>query len=258
MGINRAFLLAAGLGTRLRPLTEKFPKPLLPVAGIPLIFYSLALLRRAKIQQVGINLHHLPKQISTLLGNGHALGFEFTYFFEESLLGTGGAIRNAKLFLQEEEFLLLNADTILDLDLSAFFSQASQHPQASHLVLSAKAPLSRFGGLQFDREYRIEDLLRASSNPKTGSSAAVYAGIALLRPHISPWLARAGATPCILRDGILPAAKQGEPSYAYLEKGYFADLGTVERWKEVENDFENLKELFSLKQEARELFGSIT
>ncbi len=250
--------MAAGLGTRLRPLTEKFPKPLLPVAGVPLIFYSLALLRRAKIQQVGINLHHLPQQISTLLGNGHALGFEFYYFFEETLLGTGGAIRNAKSFLKEEEFLLLNADTILDLDLSAFFSRASQHSQSSHLVLSTSASLSRFGGLQFDREHNIEDLLTASANPKTRSSAAVYAGVALLRPSIFHWLDQAGATPCILREGILPAAKHGESSYAYLEKGYFADLGTVERWKEVENDFENLKELLSLKQEARELFGLLT
>ena len=71
----KAMLLAAGLGTRLRPLTDRTPKPLIPVNGVPLIFYNLALLKKHGITRVVINLHHLGSQISALLGDGRRFGF---------------------------------------------------------------------------------------------------------------------------------------------------------------------------------------
>ena len=91
-------ILAAGFGSRLRPLTDRMPKPLIDVAGKPLIAYSLALLRAAGIREVIINLHHRGEDIRAALGDGAAYGMAITYSVEEPILDTGGAIRRAQRF----------------------------------------------------------------------------------------------------------------------------------------------------------------
>ncbi len=92
-------LLAAGFGTRLRPLTNLLPKPLMPVANQPLIGYSLKLLRSHGIGQIAINLHHLPEAITAALGDGGRWGVHLVYSSEEEILGTGGGLVRMRDFL---------------------------------------------------------------------------------------------------------------------------------------------------------------
>src|SRR5262245_11304601 len=115
--IVKAMILAAGFGTRLRPLTDCTPKPLLQVAGKPLISYSLALLRAAGIQEVIINLHHRGDGLRAALGKGAAYDMAITYSAENPILDTGGAIKKAQPFLEGGRFVVLNADIICDIDL---------------------------------------------------------------------------------------------------------------------------------------------
>ncbi|HWC50736.1 MAG TPA: sugar phosphate nucleotidyltransferase, partial [Nitrospira sp.] len=91
----KAMILAAGLGTRLRPLTNAIPKPLLPIAGTPLIVWNLLLLKRHGFQDVIINLHHLGPMIEQALGNGSKYGMRIYYSHEPVILGTGGGIKQA-------------------------------------------------------------------------------------------------------------------------------------------------------------------
>ncbi|MDW7655053.1 MAG: sugar phosphate nucleotidyltransferase, partial [Nitrospiraceae bacterium] len=88
----KAMILAAGLGTRLRPLTDTTPKPLLPVAGTPLIVWNLLLLKRHGFQDVIINLHHLGSMIEQALGDGSRYGLQIVYSYEPVILGTGGGL----------------------------------------------------------------------------------------------------------------------------------------------------------------------
>lgn len=245
----RAFLLAAGLGTRLRPLTEKTPKPLLPVGGVPLIFFALARLRRHDITQVGINLHHLGEQIPALLGDGAKLGLRIRYFREEKLLGTGGAIRNAREFLEGEPFLLWNADTILDIDLGQLIAAHREHAGVATLALSSRASVEEFGGLRYDELGKIRGLQAAGV--ALADRAAVFAGASILDPEIFSFLERGGETPCILRQGVLPAIEAGKAAHAWICDGYFADLGTVKRLEEVNAALEAKREPFALWSEAQ-------
>src|SRR5579883_2046619 len=110
----RAIILAAGLGTRLRPLTNNLPKPLLPIAGAPLIVWNLLLLRRHGVTEVIVNLHHLGHLIEQELGDGSRFGMTLAYSHEPVILGTGGGIKQAEPFFKGEPFLVLNGDTLLE------------------------------------------------------------------------------------------------------------------------------------------------
>ena len=118
----KALVLAAGLGERVRPLTEKTPKPMLEVGGRPLIHYPLAMLKRAGIIQVAINVHHLAGEIQRGLHDGKSLGIEITYSPESTLAGTGGPLNALRGYFGDETFVLANSDSILDLDLAAMIA----------------------------------------------------------------------------------------------------------------------------------------
>lgn len=115
----KAMILAAGLGTRMRPLTDHCPKPLLPVAGKPLIAHHLSRLANAGIEEVVINVSYRAEQIIDALGDGHDYGVSIAWSREEVPLETGGGIRQALPLLGEAPFLLVNADIWCDADLQA-------------------------------------------------------------------------------------------------------------------------------------------
>src|SRR5580704_19048937 len=100
----KALVLSAGYGERLRPLTDKTPKPLLETGGRPLIHYPLLMLRHAGIVDVAINVHHLASQIEQALGDGKSLGLRITYSPEPTLLGTGGPLLALRDYLGTEPF----------------------------------------------------------------------------------------------------------------------------------------------------------
>lgn len=113
-------VLAAGRGTRLRPMTDTVPKPMIPVAERPLLEYVLRLLRRHGFDQVVVNLHHLPEVITGAFGDGRHLGMAITYSHEPELLGTAGAVRRMAAFF-DEPFLVYYADNLCNADLSALW-----------------------------------------------------------------------------------------------------------------------------------------
>src|SRR5262245_7059025 len=108
----KAMILAAGLGTRLRPLTHSTPKALLLVNGRPLIYYSLKLLEKHGIREAVINLHYLGDLIQKELGDGSKFGLRIHYSWEPQILGTGGGIKKASTFLEQESFLVVNSDVL--------------------------------------------------------------------------------------------------------------------------------------------------
>ncbi|MCA9464799.1 MAG: nucleotidyltransferase family protein, partial [Nitrospira sp.] len=112
----KAMILAAGFGTRLRPLTNTIPKPLLPVGGMPLIVWNLLLLRVFGIRQVMVNLHYMGHLIREALGDGTQWDMEISYSLEPEILGTGGGLKAAARFFEGQPFLIINGDIIIDLD----------------------------------------------------------------------------------------------------------------------------------------------
>ena len=114
----KALILAAGEGTRLRPLTLTRPKPMLPIGGIPLLELWLRLLVRHGVRDIAINLHYKPDVVTSYFGDGTRWHVRLTYSFEEQALGTAGAVRRLQSFL-DERFFVLYGDVLTDLDLTA-------------------------------------------------------------------------------------------------------------------------------------------
>ena len=139
----RAMILAAGFGTRLRPLTDRVPKPLLTIAGHPMIAYPLAILRAAGIREVLINLHHHGEQIRDILGDGSAYGMRIEYSAEDPILDTGGAIKKAEPFLRGDTFVVMNSDILIDLRLADAGISPKCDPRydsfIDHVVLDKRA-----------------------------------------------------------------------------------------------------------------------
>lgn len=155
----RAMILAAGKGNRLRPLTDTVPKPLIEVAGRPMIEFPLELLRRAGIQEVVINLHHLGEQIRARLGDGSAYGLRIHYSPEPTLLDTGGGIAAARPFLAGAPFVLLNADVYIELDLRAMIAFHAAHDALLTLLVRADPQALRRDDVGLDAAARIHRIL---------------------------------------------------------------------------------------------------
>lgn len=125
-------ILAAGKGTRMRPLTDLTPKPLLKVAGQPLLIHHINSLLKAGISEIAINTHYLGQQIISTIGDGSNLGVKIKYFPEESLLDTGGGIVNALSWLGSEPFLVISADILTNYPLVNLPTLSSD---MAHLVM---------------------------------------------------------------------------------------------------------------------------
>jgi NDP-sugar pyrophosphorylase family protein len=122
----KAMILAAGEGTRLRPLTLDRPKPMLPLGGKPLLEHLLRWLHSYGVCQIAINLHHQPEAITSHFGDGHRFGVSITYSYEEQLLGTAGAVKRVQSFF-DETFVVVYGDVFTNLDLSRLIHFHNAH-----------------------------------------------------------------------------------------------------------------------------------
>jgi MurNAc alpha-1-phosphate uridylyltransferase len=217
----RAMILAAGRGERLRPLTDRTPKPLLPIAGTPLIEHQLRWLAAAGIREIVINLHHLADAIEGALGDGSRLGVRLHYSREERLLETGGGIARALPLLGPDPFIVLNGDIWTDY---RFATLAELSGDLARLVLIPTPPHRREGdfGLHGDRVTRD-----ANRDARTH----VYCGISLLDPALFDG-APSGAFS--LRDLLFRAAEAGRVSGEVWQGGWI-DIGTPDQLEAVRN-----------------------
>lgn len=226
----RAMVLAAGLGTRLRPLTDTLPKPLVDVLGHPLIAYPLGLLRRAGIVDVAVNLHHLGDQVRAALGDGREFGLRLTYFPEDPILDSGGAIGNARAFLDGGPFLVLNADTVADIDLREVIAFHEARRAAVTLVVRPDRQAAEYGVVEVARNRRIarirgipRQLPGGVDEPLEGM---MFAGIQVLEPSVFRYMGTGiYSTTRKVYPEMLAA---GEPIYGYVYDGFWRVLDTHE------------------------------
>ncbi|MEJ0100896.1 MAG: nucleotidyltransferase family protein [Pseudomonadota bacterium] len=218
-------LLAAGRGERMRPLTDSCPKPLLPIAGKPLIAWHLQRLAAAGFHEIVINLSWLGEQIATALGDGSAHGVHIVYSREPwPALETGGGIFNALPLLGPDPFLLVNGDVFTDIDFGALRLTPNDLGQ---LVLVPNPPHNLKGDFWLHDGRVVEE----------GGERLTYSGIAVLRPELLagaqgerfpllPWLVRAREA------GFLGAQKHA---------GRWVDIGTPERLVQLDAELRGVR-----------------
>jgi mannose-1-phosphate guanylyltransferase len=149
-------VMAAGLGTRLRPLTYEVPKPMVPVANRPVMEHILALLRRHDLGEVIANLHWFPDTIRDHFGDGAALEVALTYSHEDELLGTAGGVRNVAEFFGDEPFLVMAADALTDIDLAALRAAHEANDGIATLAVKRVANVSEFGVVITGADGRVQ------------------------------------------------------------------------------------------------------
>ncbi|MES9994424.1 MAG: N-acetylmuramate alpha-1-phosphate uridylyltransferase MurU [Candidatus Thiodiazotropha sp.] len=213
----KAMILAAGRGERMRPLTDKLPKPLLAVAGKPLIVHHIERLAQAGFQELVINHAHLGEMIESTLGDGKAWDVEISYSPERVALETGGGIYHALPLLGEEPFLVVNADIWCDLD---FASLSVRQDDRAHLVLVPNPEHNLEGDFQLRRGRVIQG----------DEERLTFSGIGIYDPRMFESCAP-GAFPLapLLRTMMDRGLVSGE-----CYRGHWMDIGTPQRLQELE------------------------
>lgn len=231
----RALVLAAGRGERLRPLTATLPKPLLPVAGKPLLAWTLERLRAAGCEAVAINLHHLGSEIRDRFGESFR-GMPLTYSPEPDLLGTSGALPPLRSFLQQaEHVLVINGDSLCRWPIEALLAAHLRRRPAATLLLHRKADTRAFGGGVALETDTITAFRPGSFAHLAARRHLVFAGAQVLEPEL---LARIPEGPGDLVSALYePLLAAGAPLAAVVTERLWHDLGTPRRYLDAVLDW---------------------
>ncbi len=235
-GVGRAFVLAAGHGTRLRPLSLERPKPAWPFFDVPVAAWVMGMLSAAGVRRVVLNRHHLGEALQQALEPWIPGGLLVDWSPEPTLLGTGGALVPWREAFCGGPFFLVNADTVQELDLAAL---ARTHRARGALVtLSvAEAPPGEDASLEVDDSGRIVRLLDARAPGSPPGRPCAFTGVHLLEPEI---LAHLPDPPfCIVADVHRPLVARGAPVHAHLlhRGAFWSDLGTPARYVSAHVEF---------------------
>ncbi|MEO8359044.1 MAG: nucleotidyltransferase family protein, partial [Vicinamibacteria bacterium] len=177
----KAVILAAGLGTRMRPLTDKTAKPALPVLNEPLIVRTLRELKRAGVSEVMINLHHRPETIRAAIPHGD-LGLKIKFSRETAILGTGGALRKVRAWVGREPVLLVNGDVIFDFDLKAMVAMHKKTNALATLALKPNTDPKKYKPVISNRAGRILSIRGLPAGQK--GMVSLFASVHIIEPVI--------------------------------------------------------------------------
>jgi mannose-1-phosphate guanylyltransferase len=225
----RALVLAAGLGTRLRPLSERIPKPLLPVLGAPVLGHTLRRLAAIGCEAVAINLHHLGQQIRDALGSAYD-GMPLEYSAEPELLGTLGAFRPLRGFFAPADLvILINGDSLCRWPLARLLRRHLASAAEATLLLATRPDPAGFGGgVAVDRSGAVLGFRRGDPLAVPAAARHVFAGAHVFAPAL---LGRIGpGSADIVRDLYVPLLAEGRRIDSVVTRESWHDLGTPRRF----------------------------
>jgi mannose-1-phosphate guanylyltransferase/mannose-1-phosphate guanylyltransferase/phosphomannomutase len=258
-------VLAAGLGTRLRPITYAMPKPMVPVANRPVMEHILRLLARQGFGEAVANLHWFPELIQDYFGDGSDCGIELTYSYEEQLLGTSGGVRNVADFLGDS-FLIISGDALTDIDLGAMRSFHESHDGIATLATKRVDDTSQFGVAITGSDGRIQGF-QEKPDPAEALSDLANCGIYMFRKEIFDFFPEPGSSKAAGPgdpDGfadwamdVFPRLLEGDvPFYSHEIDAYWNDIGNLEELRESTADALTGAVEVELEGELREGFRS--
>lgn len=227
--IHRAMVLAAGRGTRLAPLTDTLPKPLMPVGGRPLLEHLLIFLRAGGIDDVVINLHHLGDRIEATIGDGSRFGLQVRYSREHEIRDTGGGIKHAAPLLGREPFVVVNGDSLLELDLRTVTAFHEARGGVATLAVRPDPEAARYGLVELDGDDRVRRIagLPAATSVATPLRAFMFPGLHVLEPEVLDWMDD-GAAFSITRVTYPRLLAAGRPIYGYPTDARWITIDTPE------------------------------
>ncbi len=227
----RAMILSAGYGTRLWPLTEDRTKPAIPILGKPLVGYVAEYLARYDCREIVVNLHHRPESVRAALGDGSRFGVSLHYIEEPEILGTSGAIDNARTFFETETFVVINGKIITDINLTAALETHRSTQAIATLVLLPNPRRERFSTVKIT-DGLIEGFGGMPDVSGNDSAPMMFTGIQILEPAIFRYIPP-GVFSHSTTDVYPQAIAEGERIAAHVATGKWYELSTIQRYLEI-------------------------
>jgi mannose-1-phosphate guanylyltransferase len=227
----RALVLCAGLGTRLKPITDALPKPALPLLGVPLIGYTFAHLKAQGVDSLVINTHHLPDEMEKVARDRAArVQLPLAVSHEPVIQGTGGALREAASHLPTNEpFVLWNGDILAEIDLADALAAHRASGAVATMILKPMPVGETYAAVEIDGYGGVRKI--AGQGPGgNGLTPWHFSGVHIVEPRVVAAIAKQGEV-CINRQVYLPLIAQGERVHGHIvHSGYWSDMGTPSRF----------------------------
>jgi mannose-1-phosphate guanylyltransferase len=231
--IDTAIILAGGMGTRLRPLTNETPKPLLPISGKPIIQHTIELLKYYGIKNIILSLGYKSDLIKDYFKNGEELGINISYSIENEPLGTGGAVKKAAKNLKES-FFLLWGDNLTDIDYSLMYTEYLKNNNKILMTLTPREDVEHFGVAKLNQNVIMNFIEKPKR--KHAPSNLINAGAFIIHPKYLETLPKGKSS--MEKDCFERLAPLGEIT-AYIHNGQWHPTDTLEKYNLAETNFTN-------------------
>lgn len=226
----QAVLLAGGLGTRLRSVVSDRPKPMALIEGRPFMEYVVRQLRRHGVDHIIFALGYKGSMVEEYFGDGSGIGIKVSYAYEETLLGTAGAIKNAGRFVKDESFYILNADTFYQIDYGRLTKLMEERELEMALVLREVPDVSRYGEASLTYGL-LTGFNEKSSVPRPGT---INGGVYLMKKDLLETIPEGKVS---LENQMIPEwMKEGRRLGGLVNDGYFIDIGVPEAYFRFQED----------------------
>jgi len=246
----KAMIMAAGFGTRLRPLTDKIPKALIPILNRPILEWNIEYLSKYGIKDIIINAHYHAPQIQDYISSCKIPGVNLTLSPEEEILGTGGGLAKCRAFLEDDTFIVINSDILTNIDLD---SAVKDHLESGDPVTMVLHDCTRFNQIDITADNKVKIIHTA-----TAPGRLAFTGIHVLEPEIFNLLPKQGYAD-IIPACYNPMLETGGAINAFIVSNhYWYDIGTIESYLKASEDLLNIKNTQFVKGENTQIDLSVT
>jgi mannose-1-phosphate guanylyltransferase len=232
MGLQ-AVILAGGMGTRLRPLTLRRPKPIVPLLNVPFLCYQLSLLRDHGVRDVVLSVSHLPDVIRRVLARESLGDVVLRDVVEAEPLGTAGGVRNAA-DLVEGRVVVLNGDVLTDLDLGTMLTVHTDRGAQATIYLTPVENPTAYGLVELEGDGRVRRFLEKPGWDEVTTNT-INAGVYVLEPELLRWIPK-GQPFSMEREFFPLLLERRVPFYGFVSPGYWLDIGTSAKYLQAHQD----------------------
>lgn len=230
--LNKALILAGGKGTRLKPITDEIPKPLIPLQGKPIIQHTIDLLKKFGVKEILISVGYKSDKFKEILGDGQRMGVKIIYLEENEPLGTAGPLKLAKPFLNET-FVMCNADELKDVDLIDMYKFHKDTKAIATIALTTANQPKHYGVAKLQGN-KILEFIEKPDNPP---SNLINAGLYIMEPEIIDYVAPGKS---MLEKNVFPKIAKKNKLYGYHFTGQWFDTGDLKRYAKARKEWKGI------------------
>ncbi len=231
MSIKEAFILAGGKGERLRPLTNKIPKPLLLVKGKPILQYNIEAMASFGVKKIVLGVGYRAEQIKEVFGGGGKFGIEIIYSVEKEFLGTGGALKFASEYI-EGRFIMVNGDNLADFNFASMLEVHERNNALGTIALVSVGDVSQYGVAELEKEKIVKFVEKPAKGEEP--SNLINAGAYILEREAVDLMPEGF---CLIEKTMFPELAEREKLFGHMHKGQWFPTDTLEKYEKAKKEF---------------------